>query len=107
MGIEQRRHVRYPANLPIRVVEVGGTDATQEHGRMLDVSEGGLCFVGQRYLAPGTSVQIQFEDCRLAGQVRHCRMREYSSRLQFVTGVEIQDILQGESAWRELLQPVS
>jgi len=109
MGSDHRRHVRYAANLPIRVVEVGGTDmfrvAIHQSGRMVDVSEGGICFVCPRYLAPGTAVEITFEDCRLSGEVRHCRVREYATHMQFVTGVEIHTIIEGESSWRELMQP--
>ena len=77
-----------------------------ETGRMMDVSEGGLCFIGARYLAPGTRVNIEFEDCRLVGEVRHCRMREYAARVQFVTGVQIRQILDGQDAWKGLNQTV-
>jgi hypothetical protein len=85
-------------------VRVRGTRLEHETGRMVDVSEGGLCFIGARYLPPGTSVNIEFEDCRLAGEVRHCRLREYAARVQFVTGVRIQHVLDGQEAWKELTQ---
>jgi hypothetical protein len=99
-----RRHARYAADLAVRVCAIRGTRRELETGRMLDVSEGGLCFIGARYLAPGTSVNIEFEDCRLVGEVRHCRLREYAARVQFVTGVEIQQVLDGLDSWKSLTQ---
>jgi len=49
-------------------------------------------------------VSIELEDCRLAGEVKHCRLREYSARVQFVTGVQIQQVLDGQDAWQGLTQ---
>ena len=99
-----RRHSRYAADLAIRVGAIRGTRLEHETGRMVDVSEGGLCFIGARYLPPGTKVNIEFAECRLAGEVRHCRMREYAARVQFVTGVQIRQVLAGHDAWRSLTQ---
>ncbi len=101
---KNRRHSRYAADLAIRVCAVRGTRVDRETGRMVDVSEGGLCFVGARYLPPGTSVNIEFEDCRLVGEVRHCRLREYAASVQFVTGVRIQQVLDGQDSWKGLTQ---
>src|ERR1035438_9427155 len=89
-GYKQRRHSRYAADLAIQVDAVRGTRLEHGTGRVLDISEGGLCFVGTRYLPPGTVVNIEFEDCRLVGEVRHCRLREYAAHVEFVTGVRIQ-----------------
>ena len=102
----QRRHARFAADMAVRVCAIRGTRIDQETGRMVDVSEGGLCFVGARYLAPGTSVKIEFEDCSLLGEVRHCRMRDYSAQVQFVTGVRIQQVLDGQDSWKGLTQAV-
>ncbi|MBZ5610098.1 MAG: PilZ domain-containing protein [Acidobacteriia bacterium] len=106
-SIEQRRHPRLAANLVIRVSAIRAERADHESGRMLDVSEGGLCFVGARYLPPGTSVKIEFADCSLVGEVRHCRMRDYSSRVEFVTGVQVHEIEAGQESWRDLTQAAS
>lgn len=100
--LNQRRHARFAADMSIRVCALRGNRVDHETGRVVDVSEGGLCFVGARYLAPGTRVNIEFDDCRLAGEVRHCRMREYSARMQFVTGVRIQQVLDGLDSWKSL-----
>jgi PilZ domain-containing protein len=101
---KQRRHSRYAADLALQVCAVRGTRLDHGTGRMLDVSEGGLSFVGARYLPPGTSVNIEFADCRLVGQVRHCRLREYAAHVQFVTGVQIQQVLDGQESWKDLTQ---
>jgi len=101
---KSRRHVRYAADTPIQISAIRGVHTNRETGRMVDVSEGGLCYVGAHYLAPGTTVNIEFQDCRLAGQVRHCRLREYASRVQFVTGVQIQQVLDGLETWKSLTQ---
>jgi hypothetical protein len=102
MDVQQRRHLRHAADLAVKVCAVRGTRVDRETGRIVDVSEGGLCFIGTHYLAPGTSVEIEFEDCRLAGEVRHCRLREYAARVQFVTGVQIQQVLDGQESWQDL-----
>jgi hypothetical protein len=101
---KKRRHARYAADLAIQVNALRGTRLEHGTGRVLDISEGGLCFVGTRYLPPGTRVNIEFEDCRLAGEVRHCRLREYAAHVQFVTGVRIQQVLDGQESWTGLMQ---
>jgi hypothetical protein len=105
-GFKQRRHFRLAADQPLHVFAVRGSRVDEETGRLLDVSEGGLCFVGARYLPPGTSVKVEFEDCRLTGEVRHCRMREYAARVQFVTGISIQQVLNGQDSWNGLTQTI-
>jgi len=101
-GTQKRRFPRYPADLPIQVTAVRGNRRETAAGRMLDVSEGGLSFVGGRYLPPDTVVFVEFLECRLSGRVRHCRLREYASRVEFVTGVEIEQVINGVNWWKDL-----
>jgi PilZ domain len=101
-NVEQRRHPRLAANLSIRVSATRAHRIELESGRVLDVSEGGLCFVGARYLPPGTSVKIEFADCSLVGEVRHCRLRDYAARVEFVTGVQVHQVEAGQDSWRSL-----
>jgi hypothetical protein len=103
VGIEARRHARFTANLPIQASTTRGTLVESETGRMLDASERGLCFVGARYLAPGASLKIEFRDCVLECEVKHCRMREYSSHMEFVTGVEVLRVAAGAETWKSLM----
>ena len=71
---------------------------------MVDVSEGGLCFVCERYLPPGTSLRIQVADCSVVAEVRNCRLREYGSRFQYVTGAQVHSVLEGQEFWKDLTQ---
>jgi hypothetical protein len=98
----QRQHTRLSANHLLRVWPVKGTKQTGETSRVVDISEGGMCFIGSRYLAPGTLVSIEIGESRLLAEIRHCRMRQYSSRIEFVTGVQIQQVLDGPDDWKSL-----
>ena len=98
-GPEQRRQARRNADHVIRISLNTGPTRPPENARMVDVSEGGMCFVGSRYLVPGTTVKIEFGACRLLAQVRHCRLREYGAISQFFTGVEVQQVLEGSETW--------
>src|ERR1700682_2804205 len=95
---EQRRQTRRDADHVIRVSITRGSARQTETARMVDVSEGGLCFIGSRYLIPGTSLGIEFGDCRIVAEVRHCRLREYGAISQFFFRVRVRQIFVG--AWR-------
>jgi len=101
-GHEQRRQVRLTADHLIRVTITRGSARQTETARMVDVSEGGLCFIGSRYLIPGSPLGIEFADCRIVAEVRHCRLREYGAVSQFFTGVQVQQILEGVETWLAL-----
>src|SRR5262249_15519218 len=95
-----RRHIRHAIDLVARVSADRGDHVDHEPGRMVDISEGGLCFVGIRYLPPGTLVEVEFEDCRVSGEVRHCKMREYAPHTEYVTGVMVREVLAGHDSWK-------
>ena len=101
-----RRHVRYPANHAVQVCAFRGSRVETKPGRMVDVSQRGMCFVSTRYLAPETKVKIEFEDCVLMGEVRSCQMREYAAQVEFVTGVEISEAVEGIDTWQALTEAV-
>jgi hypothetical protein len=103
-GPEQRRQTRRDADHMIRVSITRGSARQTETARMVDVSEGGLCFIGSRYIIPGTSLGIEFGDCRIVAEVRHCRLREYGSISEFFTGVQVQQILEGVETWLALTE---
>jgi len=102
--MEVRRHVRYPVDHVIQVWAYCGDHEENETSRMMDVSESGLCYVGRRYLAPGTKVRIEFAGCKVLSEVRRCQIREYAATMEFVTGVELEQILEGQTTWEELTQ---
>jgi hypothetical protein len=103
-GPEQRRQTRRDADHMIRISITRGSARQTETARMVDVSEGGLCFIGSRYLIPGTSLGIEFGNCRIVAEVRHCRLREYGSISEFFTGVQVQQILEGVETWLALTE---
>jgi len=105
-GSEQRRQDRQDADQIIRISLTRGVALQTETARMVDISEGGLCFVGSRYLSPGTSLTIEFGDCRIVAEVRHCRLREYGTIRQFFIGVQVQQILDGVETWLALTESV-
>jgi hypothetical protein len=98
----QRQHTRLSANHVIRVWAVNGTKQTGETSRVVDISEGGMCFIGPRYFAPGTLVSIEIGESRLLAEIRHCGMRQYSAHMEFVTGVQIHQVLDGPDHWKAL-----
>jgi PilZ domain-containing protein len=104
MDANRRRHVRYPANQAVQVLAFRGDIQEHESARMVNVSQTGICYVGRRYLPNGTRVEIQFEDCLITGEVKNCRLREYASQIEFVTGVHVDNILQGSETWKDLTQ---
>jgi PilZ domain len=101
-GPELRRQARRQADYFIRVSVNRGSARETETARMVDISEGGLCFIGSRYLIPGTPLGIEFSDCRILAEVRHCRLREYGAASQFFIGVQVQQILEGVETWLAL-----
>jgi hypothetical protein len=103
-GPEQRRQIRRSADQMIRVSLPSGSAHQTETVRMADISEGGLCFIGTRYLVPGTSVGIEFADCRIVAEVRYCKLREYGAASQYFTGVQVQQILEGVETWLALTE---
>jgi hypothetical protein len=98
----QRKHARLSANHVIRVWPVDGKKQDSEASRMVDVSEGGMCFTGPRYLPPGTLVSIEVAESRILAEVRHCQMRKYSAHMEFVTGVQVRQVLDGPDNWEAL-----
>ncbi len=100
----QRQDDRLSANHLIRVCAVNGTKQAGETSRVVDISEGGMCLIGPRYLAPGTLVNIEIGESRLLAEIRHCRMRQYSARIEFVTGVQIHQVLDGPDNWKSLMK---
>src|SRR5260370_16510626 len=100
----KRRHARRNSDRVVRISVTDGSTNLTETARMVDVSEGGMCFIASRYLAPGTPLRIEFGECRVVAEVRHCRLREYGSHGQFVTRVQVWEILEGATAWMAMTQ---
>lgn len=100
----KRRHERFRANREVRVGRPNAPGRDVAAARMVSISEGGVCFISGRFFAPQESVRIEFENCQVIAEVRHCRMREYSATTEFVTGGEVQSVLEGSDTWESLLK---
>jgi len=99
-----RRHQRFAIDQELQIRADRAPRCDPEVGRMIDVSEGGFAFVGSRYLTPGTKLTVEFLDCRVTGEVRHCRMREYAGHTQFVTGVKVREVQDGVATWKSMMR---
>jgi hypothetical protein len=100
----KRRQVRRSTDNIIRFSVLEDSTRQTETARTIDISEGGMCFISPCYLAPGTSLTIEFDRCRILAEVKHCRLREYGADSQFVTGVQVREILDGAETWLAMTQ---
>lgn len=86
IGVNQRRFYRHPLSIPIGFQE---KQARSSHGPSVDISEGGICFLAERFLAKGAEINLKIpvgdRVFTIQGQVA------YSNRLpnlnRFKTGV--------------------
>jgi hypothetical protein len=90
--MEQRLHPRWPANLDIALTRVDDPRQTAT-GRIVDVSESGVCVRVLLQVLPGAIVKLEMADCALFGQVIHCC--HYSSAYEI--GIEVVRVLIGQS----------
>jgi hypothetical protein len=91
--MELRRQGREQVQGKIRIHWQDRSGATfGSLGRLVDVSEGGLCADVDRRIEPATVVQIESSDARVAGLavVRHCRQKGMGYRvgIQFTSGLK-------------------
>jgi hypothetical protein len=90
--MDRRLHDRYPVNLEATVTDI----AVQNHaapGRIVDISQAGVCALLSLELATGAIVKVQIGDSALFGQVTYCNREGESLR----TGIEVVRVLIGES----------
>jgi hypothetical protein len=87
----KRRFYRHPVNVPIQVHEL--TSRNFQRSESVDISEGGICFMADRFLAKGATVglSIAVKDTvfKINGQVAYCN-RVAAVNL-YRTGIAFQD----------------
>ena len=103
-GSDARREPRFAVNQPVEVKIDGPSQLRSGTGAIIDISEHGLSFTFRRPLQAGDSVTIEYEGCLLLGEVRHCRAREYANQRQYLIGLAVTRVVQGEQIWRRLMQ---
>jgi len=100
---DRRAEQRYTASLVAQIV-VADFDCTLADARVVDISEGGLAFRSPRAFPDHTEVTVECRGCTLLGQVRHTREREYASETEYIVGVQVGSIAEGENIWRVLVE---
>ena len=98
---EHRRAPRIQVNLPVTIAAYDSKPLGE--GRITDISETGLAFILQQALAVGSKISVKYQNCVLEAEVRHSRPRAFSSRVEYLTGVEITEVIRGSALWRQLL----
>jgi hypothetical protein len=101
MHVDRRLDTRYPADFEVWVtnlLKLGHSAA----GRMRDISELGVCVVAPLRLAAGDMVRLDVADSALFGLVTYAVPEGADWR----SGIEVQQVLMGESALSQLLRQV-
>ena len=97
--MDRRSHDRWPANFEVHITDLScpGRSAS---GHVRDISKSGICAVLPLSLTPGGPLRLRIEDSVLFGSVAYCQPDTGSFRI----GVEIAQVLLGETALSKLLQ---
>ena len=89
--MEKRRFFRHPLKVPIQYYEV--RSQTIDNSSSIDLSQGGLCFLSERFFSKGTlmdvSIPVKEEVFRIQGQVAYCNRVADSDRYR--TGLAFRD----------------
>lgn len=88
-GAEKRREPRSPTNDlgMVRLLHPLAWDHSAIH--ICEVSKVGIKFHSERFIEPGTEVQIKLKDMLVMGEVRHCIQVDGF----FAVGVLVDDVL--------------
>src|ERR1051326_143404 len=101
---ERRREPRFRVNQPVALTIYLPARTRSTTGGIYDISEHGVSFTVPRPLDPGVSLTVEYEGCLVRGGVRHCRVRQYARQRQYLVGVAVTKVLQGEETWRLLIE---
>ena len=90
-GIDKRRFYRHPVSTPIQYQEVH--NRTLSRTSSVDMSQGGICFLAEHFLAKGIELQLSIPVCgqlfRMKGRVAYCNRVPSVNRYR--TGVAFSD----------------
>jgi hypothetical protein len=98
--MERRFDERYQANLEATVTDIAAQDRVAS-GRIVDISQEGVCADLSLALPVGTIVKVQTGDCVLFGHVTYCIEGQ-----SFRTGIEVVRVLIGESDLARLINAI-
>jgi hypothetical protein len=98
--MDRRLDERYQTNLAAIVTDIASPDHVAS-GRIVNVSQSGICACLSMRLAVGATVKVEVEDCRLFGHVIYS-----DEKPGFRTGIEIVRVLIGESDLSRLVNAI-
>lgn len=99
--MDRRLDQRWPANLDVTLTDIANPRATTS-GRIVDVSETGICVRMPRRVQPGAILKLEVADCALFGHAVHCRDDAGSCEI----GIEIVRVLIGNSEQGRLVNKI-
>jgi hypothetical protein len=111
---EQRLDERYQANLDVTVTDIAAPDRIAS-GRIIDISQSGVCANLSSQFALGAVVKAQLADCVLFGHVIDCARVDSNEPdagpvshqdQSFRTGIEVVRVLIGESDLGRLVNAI-
>jgi hypothetical protein len=98
--MDRRFDGRYQANLEVTVTDIAAQDWVAL-GRIVDISENGVCADLSLGLGVGAIVKVQMGDCVLFGHVTYC-----TEGPTFRTGIEVVRVLIGQSELSRVVQAI-
>ena len=98
--MDRRLEERYQTNLAAIVTDIAAPDRVAS-GRIVNVSQSGICASLSMQLAVGATVKVQIHDCKLFGHIIYC-----DEEPAFQTGIEIVRVLIGESDLSRLVRAI-
>jgi hypothetical protein len=110
MVMERRLDERYQANMDVTVTDIAAPDRTAS-GRIVDISQSGVCANLSLRFGPGAIVKAQLSDCVLFGHVIDCAQIDpgqidHNQGQSFRTGIEVVRVLIGDSDLARLVNAV-
>lgn len=98
--MDRRFEQRYQTDLDVTVTAIDAPERVAK-GRVVDISESGVCAALPLRFEPGTSIKAQVENNTLFGYVAYCEGEQ-----PFRTGIEVVRVLVGESDLSRLVRAV-
>ena len=98
MLVDRRLHARHPVDFDARVTDITSPDCVLR-GRVVDISESGVCTNLTSPMSPGAIVKIEIADCALFGQISYC----YQEGSAYFAGLEVVRVLIGDSELARLV----
>jgi hypothetical protein len=97
--VDRRDKPRFPADLSVNVTDLADGSETFA-GRVIDISETGVCADLPKHLLAGSLVKLELDDAALYGHVTYA----FGTDAAFRTGIAVERVLLGTSDLSNILQ---